>query len=234
MGQAFGEYEDAVRDAVGRSFLADLPEDLLDRILSESLLSSIPAAAIGYREYEPGRLVILLKGLFRIFLTSREGRQITIKYAGPGDVIGTPSVVCGPFPVRAQVIRDCVVLALNPQVIEDIAKKEPEFGWKVAEAIGEDFYDLVNTLSENAFDSVPVRTARHLLHLAVPAGPDRRLVAAVTQQDLADSVGSVREVISRVLRSFRDEGLVEIDRDGIAIVDLQLLKKKARNPESRQ
>jgi len=232
MGRSFGEYDDAVRDAVKRSFLADLPEDLLDRVLVDGLLSTIPAATIGYREYEPGRLVVLLESLFRIFLTSREGRQITIKYAGPGDVIGTPSVVCGPFPVRAQVIRDCVVLALNPQIIEEIAKTEPSFGWKVAEAIGEDFYDLVNTLSESAFDSVPVRTARHLLRLAAPSDPDRRLVAAVTQQDLADSVGSVREVISRVLRSFRDEGLVEIDRDGITIVDLQGLKKKGRNQDS--
>jgi cAMP-binding proteins - catabolite gene activator and regulatory subunit of cAMP-dependent protein kinases len=229
MRQSFGEFDEAVRKAVDRSFLADLPESLQDRILSEGLLYTIPAATIGYREYEPGRLIIMLRGLLRIFMTSREGRQITIKYVGPGDVIGTPSVVCGPFPVRAQVIRDSVVLILNPQIIEEIAKREPGFGWKVAETIGEDFYDLVTTLSENVFDPVPVRTARHLMHLAAPAGASQKLVASVTQQDLADSVGSVREVISRVLHSFRDEGLLELERDGIVILDVQGLKKKTRN-----
>ena len=229
MRQSFGEFDEAVKDAVERSFLSDLPESLQDRILSSGSLYTVPAATIGYREYEPGRLVIMLKGLFRIFITSREGRQITIKYVGPGDIIGMPSVVCGPFPVRAQIIRDSVVLMLNPQIIEEIAKREPGLGWKVAETIGEDFYDLVTTLSENVFDSVPVRTARHLMHLASPSGPSQRLVVPITQQDLANSVGSVREVISRVLHSFRDEGLIEIERDGIVIMDVQRLKQKTKN-----
>lgn len=49
------------------------------------------------------------------------------------------------------------------------------------------------------------------------------LVARVTQSDLADAVGSVREVVVRVLRELRDDGLIETGRDGIVIVDSERL-----------
>jgi CRP/FNR family cyclic AMP-dependent transcriptional regulator len=61
------------------------------------------------------------------------------------------------------------------------------------------------------------RVARHLLDLAAEGGPE--LVAPVSQQQLADAVGTVREVVVRVLRDLRRAGVIRTGRDRIVIVD---------------
>ncbi len=79
------------------------------------------------------------------------------------------------------------------------------------------------TLATNTFGTMRERVARHLLDLAVENTPGR-FEAPVTQQGLADGVGTVREVVARVLREFRREGLIAtrdgsvelLDREGLA------------------
>lgn len=63
------------------------------------------------------------------------------------------------------------------------------------------------------------RVARQLLDIAIETRSPVGLVAPLTQQDLADSVGTVREVVARVLREFRDEGLVHTEPSRIVITD---------------
>ena len=58
----------------------------------------------------------------------------------------------------------------------------------------------------------------HLLDLASEQPQGDRLVAAVSQQALADAVGSVREVVVRVLHDLRSEGVIRTSREGIEIL----------------
>jgi CRP/FNR family transcriptional regulator len=53
------------------------------------------------------------------------------------------------------------------------------------------------------------------------------LVAHVSQQELADLVGSVREVVARALRDLRDERVVRVSRSGIEVIDPSLLATRA-------
>ena len=72
----------------------------------------------------------------------------------------------------------------------------------------------------NAFGSVRQRVATHLLDLAsTQQRPRGRLVARVKQQELGDAVGSSREVVARVLRELRLEGLVATGPDSIDVLD---------------
>ena len=72
----------------------------------------------------------------------------------------------------------------------------------------------------NAFGSVKQRVATHLLDLAsAQQRPVGRLVARVSQQELADAVGSVREVVARALRDFRLAGLVATAPDSVLVLD---------------
>jgi CRP/FNR family transcriptional regulator, cyclic AMP receptor protein len=83
----------------------------------------------------------------------------------------------------------------------------------------------------NAFGTVRQRVAAHLLDLAsdqqVPGG---ELVAAVSQQELADAVGSVREVVARVLRDFRLARLVATSADAVHLLDPAGLHEQTWNP----
>ena len=67
--------------------------------------------------------------------------------------------------------------------------------------------------------------ARHLLALSTVSGSEELPVVYATQQALADSVGSVREVVSRCLRTFRQEGLIAIGPAAITIVNAEALQQ---------
>jgi CRP/FNR family transcriptional regulator, cyclic AMP receptor protein len=72
------------------------------------------------------------------------------------------------------------------------------------------------------------RVARHLLDLAAREEPGRSLVVSATQQGIAQAVGSVREVVARVLRELKAEQLIDSSRTGIHILDPAGLHEAAR------
>lgn len=67
---------------------------------------------------------------------------------------------------------------------------------------------MLDELARNTFFPVRARIARHLLDLSASQQHGRDLQARVTQQELADAVGSVREVVIRALARLREEGVV--------------------------
>lgn len=230
MAKSFGSFDPLLAEVLGRSFLAGASPEGLDQVLDSARLLHAPAGALGYRPYEPGAVAIVLNGLLRAYLTSPQGRQITIKYGVPGDVFGLPTLTGGPVPVAVEVLQESDALVLDPAAVERLCLAEPQVCWRMAEDIGGDFCDLVSILAENLFDSVPSRVARHLLELAeVQTGG---LVVRKTQQELANAVGSVREVISRTLKKFQTEGLVEIVSDGISLTDVPGLKAESRKTQA--
>ena len=78
------------------------------------------------------------------------------------------------------------------------------------------------------------RVARHLLDLASESMSEHGdLVVNVTQRELADAVSSVREVVVRVLRELREDGVVRTRRDRIVIIDpARLIHEQGWNPSS--
>jgi CRP/FNR family transcriptional regulator len=83
--------------------------------------------------------------------------------------------------------------------------------------------DAMAELALVSFGSVRARLARHLLDLAASQQQSGELVVAATQQQLADSVGSVREVVARALGELRADGVLAGAEGGIAIVDARRL-----------
>lgn len=97
-------------------------------------------------------------------------------------------------------------------------------------------WSFIHEIPGSTFSTVPQRVARHLLDLASEQGSDRQernLIVAVTQQELGDAVGTVREVVVRVLRDLRQEGAVRRERDRIVLTDpARLIDGQGWNPSS--
>jgi CRP/FNR family transcriptional regulator len=98
----------------------------------------------------------------------------------------------------------------------------------VAEALLRELADraltYIHEITGSAFATVRERVARHLLDLAAmesrtAGGAQRALQVTVRQRQLADSVGTVREVVVRVLRDLRDAGVIRTHPDHIEILD---------------
>ena len=78
----------------------------------------------------------------------------------------------------------------------------------MAQEVTRRLYETLEALAGNTFGSLRQQIARHLLDLAASRQQGRGLVVNVTQQELADAVGSVRPVVARIIRDFRTEGLI--------------------------
>jgi CRP/FNR family transcriptional regulator len=110
-----------------------------------------------------------------------------------------------------------------------LGERDAAIAMALARELTERLYDTLDELAGHAFASVRQRVARHLLDLAAR---DQRgasaLVASVTHQDLADAIGSSREVITRVLGEMRRAGLVGAwEGGGIALLDPAAMHRAA-------
>jgi CRP/FNR family transcriptional regulator len=209
-------------------FLDALTPAARDRLMRDAIRLDIPAGTVAYRDGEMPRTALVVKGLLRVYLQSSNGRQTTLRYARAGDVVGAPVAVGGPVSVSVQALTETSVLILNLATLQDLGHSDAEFAWAVAEEVTRRLYEVIETFAGNAFGSLRQRIARQLLDLAA-AGQQRDsiLIARVTQQELADATGTVREVAARVLRQMRDQGLVDTTRQGIRVLDPAGLQHEA-------
>jgi CRP/FNR family transcriptional regulator, cyclic AMP receptor protein len=164
--------------------------------------------------------VLVIEGLLRVYMTSAEGRQVTVRYARDGDVLGIAVLVGGPVNVAVQALAPCSLFRINARTLLEAGRQDARVAWAVAEELNRRLYDTLQQTAINAFGSVRQRVAAHLLDLAsAQQRPDGLLVAQGSQQELADAVGSVCEVVARVLREFRLAGLVATAPDSVVIFD---------------
>ena len=77
-----------VAEALARSFLGKLPPELVDELLAEGERTDYPAGTTIYREGDAPRAVLVIEGLLRVYMTSAEGRQVTVRYARDADLLG--------------------------------------------------------------------------------------------------------------------------------------------------
>ena len=220
-----------VEDALARSFLADLPAEVIGRLRAEGERADYPAGTTVYRAGSYPRAALVVQGLLRVYLASAEGRQVTVRYARPGDVLGIAVLVGGPASVGVQAVEPSGLFRISSRTLTAAARRDPRVSWAVAEELNRRLYDTLEQTAVNAFGSVHQRVAAHLLDLASSQQhPAARLVARVSQQELADAVGSVREVVARALRDFRVAGVVATTADSIVILDAARLYAESGGP----
>jgi CRP/FNR family cyclic AMP-dependent transcriptional regulator len=116
--------------------------------------------------------------------------------------------------------------------VERAAERDAGVARALLAELSERVLSFIAEIPGSAFATVRQRVARHLLDLASEdqSGPD--LVAAIGQQELADAVGTVREVVVRALRELRQAGVLETRREGILVLDPERLLSEAYSAEA--
>jgi CRP/FNR family transcriptional regulator, cyclic AMP receptor protein len=217
--------EEIVRAGSRGGFLSELPQDVADRLVAGAIRITVPAGALIYRDGESPRVIVVMSGLLRVFLRSADGRQVTVRYARDGDVAGLLQVLGGPGPTSIQAMTSASVAALQIDTLRSLLASDPRVARVCAEELTRQLYKALEDLSEQAFLPLRERLVLLLLDLASP-GDERQLVVRASQQELADAIGSVREVVTRTLHRLQGEGLIETTREGIVILDPMRLSEE--------
>jgi len=199
---------------------ASLPVETVEQLVDGGKVVEFSAGHTVYTEADAERLAVIVRGLLRVYMHASDGRQVTVRYVRAGDLLGVPALVGGPAPVFVQAIAAGSAFFFDVARVKRTARSDAAIAWAFAEESVHRLYDVLEELAGNAFASVRQRVARHLLDLASSRPAARgRLTAFVNQQDLANSVGSVREVVARVLAEFRAERLVRTSPGRVEILD---------------
>jgi CRP/FNR family cyclic AMP-dependent transcriptional regulator len=223
-----------VQQAVAASQLGSLPEPLLDDLLANCTRVWVPAGTVTHREGDPApHLELMVSGLLKFYATAPDGRTITVRYCRRGSLMGVVSLFAPHFalPASAVALTDTELLRLSPARARGAAARELPVAQVFLRELSERVLGFMAEIPGSAFSSVRQRVARHLLDLAagtdagqpvLPAPwPDAapELAVRTTQQELAQAVGSVREVVVRILRELREAGVVRTERDKIVVVE---------------
>ncbi|MGW6175224.1 Crp/Fnr family transcriptional regulator [Arthrobacter sp. NPDC055138] len=235
MGQNPAWTEDVpAQQAIAASQLGSLPEQLLGDLFAGSTRVRVPAGTLTHREGDPyPHLELMVSGLLKFYATAPDGRTITVRYCRRGSLMGVVSLFSPDFalPVSAVALTDTELVRLSPVRVRGAAARELQVAHVFLRELSERVLGFMAEIPGSAFTSVRQRVARHLLDLAAGADAGRLGVPApmadagsglavrTTQQELAQAVGSVREVVVRILRELREAGVVRTERDRIVIVE---------------
>lgn len=217
------DFVSQVKQILAKSPLSELPPTLIDQLLADGQRIDVPRNANIYNPEEDPRCALVISGVIRLYMSSPDGRQVTVRYARSSELVGLAAILGGSAPTSAQVLTDARLLVLNGKTIERLGQTEPPAGWVFAREITRRLFDTLDALAANTFGTLRQRIARHLLDLAASSPPSTTLVANISQQELADAVGSVRPVVARILHDFRSDGFIETTRDGIVLLDPEAL-----------
>jgi CRP-like cAMP-binding protein len=230
---AFAAFSPEVASAWNDSFMSTFPPQVTEAVLADARESVVEAGAPLYRGSERADisfLALIADGLVRTYIRSECGRQVTIRYAWPGDVVGAPAVVLASFgderahdlwriygghSIHAEALRDTRVLKVAPAGFLELAQTHASVACALARALAYLQVEAEQMLADGLFLSIRARVARHLMDLAVSR--DGVLVVAAGHQEIAEAVGSVREVVSRTLVRLREDGIVD-RRDGETVL----------------
>ena len=226
-------YPEHWQSAIEASFLARLPLETREGLLQHAREVNAAPKTILYAESagrpESPHLVLVLDGLIRVFRTSRSGREVTVRHARTGDVLGLPSIIAQASPAAAQAVVASKVIVMSAQILRSRAQHDSQLAWAIAEEMAGSLFNIQERLAHNVLAPVRSRVARYLLDVAVRQGTHS--VAALRHEDIAAAIGTVREVVARTLTAFRSEGLIRRDDGRIVLVDVGKLRQIAQADE---
>jgi CRP/FNR family transcriptional regulator, cyclic AMP receptor protein len=186
----------------------------------------IAAGAPIFRAGQQPKIALLTTGLVRVFIATPLGRQMTIRYARPGDLIGLAPFLAGTDQWNAEAVTDANVKVLSFDHLRAVAADDPELPWRIAQHVATVTADALRRVADASGQPITVRVAHHLQEMAV-RGPDGRAMLCISHQRLADAVGTVREVVSRELTALRIAGVIDRTAGSVEIIDEDLLASLA-------
>jgi CRP-like cAMP-binding protein len=179
-----------------------------------------PAGSIFYRPGEGPRVLIVSTGLVRLYFQDLDGRQATVLFAHEGSLVGAVNVLGQVPKLFAQAVIATTVTTLDPRGFEQLLEEDlatcralgTYVAWRLRRAL-----ELVGL---RTLGTIRERLAYDLLDRACRAQLDSgHLEVAASQAELAESIGTTREVASRALAVLRAQGLVTTTRGMVRIAD---------------
>ena len=197
---------------------AGLPESDLQAIARKAVIKSYEKNAIVVTEGEFTKsLYVIITGRIKVYLDDENGKELVLDSKGPGEYFGEMVLDEGPRSASVVTTEPSTFAIIATAVFKDLLVKHPE----IALIVIKNLIRMARGLDENvrslAMLDVYGRVSRMLLDLAVEQKGMLVIPEKLTQQEMANRVGTSREVINRILRDLTAGGYIRIEDKTIII-----------------
>ena len=173
------------------------------------------------------KLYFVMRGWFKAEKTSMEGRQTTLQFIGPGELINELSIFSNAVnAVTVIAMEEAQVFYIKQSDVEQCLKNFPSFSRAVIERLALRIQHLLDQIEDLSLHTVEERLARFLLAQTEDNVWERE--TWVTQTEIAARLGTVLDVVNRNIQKFVKDGLIEIQRNKILIINRAQLEKIAQ------
>ena len=167
---------------------------------------------------------VCLEGRLKLSQLTMDGNQVTMHYPGPGEAFGIIAVLRGiRFPVTAEAVEDCTVLAWDHEAMKRWIKQEPQIALNSIRILSKFIENFQDRITELSTERVERRIARTLLRLAQQTGHKSvngiRININLSRQDIAEMAGTTLYTVSRTLRKWESDGFLDCSGPQILITD---------------
>ncbi len=236
--------EDLKREVVCALCQCHIRENTLFAGLSEAQLEVFKKAVTvaSYRKKEVifmegdecSGLYIIRTGRVKVVRSSSSGKEQIIKILNPGDLLGFEVFYDGEtYTNTAVAMEDCELCRINKGEFFDILEKEPAISKKLIVALGKELNYAYEWIGNLGLMSARQKMAHLLYTLAkeygVKVDGEVRLHLTLSRLEIAELLGITQETSIRLLKSFKEEGILDIRRKEIIIKSLSRLEEIGNN-----
>lgn len=208
-------------------FWDDISEDDKDYICQNSFAVTYKKGTNIHNGNECSGVIFVQSGSLRLYMLSDEGKEITLYRLHKGDMCML-SASCVLQSITFDVMLDCEenseCYVISGPAFAAVSQRNPGVKIFALETAVSRFSDVMWVMQQILFMSLDKRLAIFLLDETARTGSDS---ITLTHEQIAKYIGSAREVVSRMLKYFANEGIVESSRKGIKILDKKRLQKLA-------
>jgi len=161
-------------------------------------------------------LFVILSGRARVVMTDRRSREVILDVLGAGDYVGEISLIDGKsHSANVQAEIQCDLLVLGHAEFSRCLAENHAMANSVIKGLVSRLRKADEKISSLALMDVYGRVAQVLVGVSQAAGTNQLLIKdKITRQDIAKMVGASREMVSRVMRDFEDQGFIRTNEDG--------------------
>ena len=195
----------------------------------------VEAGTIFYSPEEQSEVLFILKaGRVRIYRLSADGKALTTAIIEAGTIFGEMAILGqGMHDSYAESLAPCVLCLMSRDDVKRLLLGDVRIALRITETMGRRLLEAERRLSDFAFKSLPERIATILVTLTerepprfgIWPGRANRPEIRFTHEQLAEMVGTHRETATKVLNDWREQGLIELKRGKVVLLDLEALRR---------
>lgn len=196
-----------------------LHDDVLREIAERGNVKQFPSHVVLIHEGDSAdTLFIVLSGRIKVYAANDSGKEVILTTLGPGEYVGEMALDGGARSASVMTLEPTRCAVVSGANLREFLAAHPDFALHLVRKLIGRLRRLTGSVKSLALDDVYHRVVGLLQSLAQPQGTQRVIDEKLTQQDIAERVGSSREMVSRIFKELVAGGYVRVDGGRITLL----------------